>query len=180
MSKETSVPEQLTPNSALMPEPLQVREIGGWLRNCWLTPGGCWWVKKRLTASCWLIRCAIASCWCMSWGCSWGDRSLLWPRSDVGAVGHSGGLAWWGRQWGWVGIWESPWGRAAVLPMVPKWVGDGNSERGRWLRTLESKSLSTVLTHKQHMSHCTRILYWQSVEPLYLMFLAISLYNIIG
>lgn len=37
--------------------------------------------------------------------------------------------------------------RAPVPPRVPKWVGEGKSEEGRWLRVLMSISLSTVSTH---------------------------------
>lgn len=37
--------------------------------------------------------------------------------------------------------------RAPVPPRVPKWVGEGKSEEGRWLRALMSISLSTVATH---------------------------------
>lgn len=179
MSKETSVPEVLTPDSGLVPEPLQVREIGGWLRNCWLTPGGCWWVKNRLTASCWLIRWAIASCWCTSRGWSCGDRNLLWPRSGGGAGGQSGGLGWWGIQWGWAGVWESPWDRAPVPPMVPKWVGDGNSERGRWLRKLESKSLSTVSTETTHEPLYRNPKHWPSKEWNVRWFLTIYFFSIV-
>lgn len=37
--------------------------------------------------------------------------------------------------------------RAPVPPRVPKWVGEGKSEDGRWLRALMSMSLSTVSTN---------------------------------
>lgn len=165
MSDETSAAEGLVPGSPGPPDLLGLG-IGGWLRNCWLMACGCWWANRRLTASCWLMRWAIAICCCTICGLSWGERRPLGPRRGWRAVGgatcdRSGGL-WWswplwdeggcgcpwdgGCDWG---VWGSPeplFTRELPVPKGPNWARPARWVGGRCPNTQKSTrvSLSTV------------------------------------
>lgn len=121
MSEETSEAEALLPGwSPALDEP---RGMGGWLRNCWLRAWGCWWASRRLTAICWLMRWAMASCWRTSCGDSCGESRPPGPSRGWRAPGGGGGGGGtWPVRSG--GLWcRGPWGEGCCWGVGGCWVG---------------------------------------------------------
>ncbi len=138
------------------------RPRNGWVIEKLLVKSLRCWCRRRLTASCWLIRWAMANCCLTSCGLSWGERSPPGAKRGCRAAGggtwaRSGGLWWscpwddgacgcpWDGGWDWAEFWgspEPPFTRDPPLFNGPSCARPARWGGGRWANTQKSVRLS--------------------------------------